>query len=130
MYKLIMDYDKYIRLSAKSGVFLFDKNCPLCNKAVQFASKLLRHQKINSLQFPLQAILNRDIHEKDNFVFIYQQIIYESSEAWLKIFSLSAWPWSWARYVGKTPGGRKVVTKLYNFISHNRKRFFGRNCDC
>jgi len=131
-----MDFnlEKYKTISQNNkSVFLYDNTCELCINATQFASKLLKNKNIDSMLFGIKKEFKREILSSDSFMFFYNGECYKSHEGWIKIFSLLNFPWNLAKYISKNKYCLRIVEKLYNIISNNRKKFKlfrKKDCNC
>jgi predicted DCC family thiol-disulfide oxidoreductase YuxK len=113
------------------SVVLFDGNCGLCNRSVQF---ILKFEKRNDLKFAsldsdfaknvlLKFRLEKDYHE--SILLVKKEKIFAKSTAVLRIIPFLKWyfyplliGWILPRFI------RDLV---YDFVAANRKRFL-RNC--
>ena len=116
---------------------LFDGECGLCDKAVQF---LLNKDTTGILYFsPLQGdlaqvILNEHVQlkELDSILYVRTQRentqIFAHSSAVSEICAVLPAPWSWLRIMRWVP---KFVRDFgYRFVAKHRFHFFGKNSAC
>jgi predicted DCC family thiol-disulfide oxidoreductase YuxK len=121
-------------LNTRDTVILFDGFCNLCSATVQFVIKRDKQNKFKfaSLQSPFgQSILNRfklSQHDLNSFILYKNGKIYlRSTGALLVAKELSAaWPLL-STFIIVPPLLRDGV---YNFISKNRYRWFGKKNEC
>jgi predicted DCC family thiol-disulfide oxidoreductase YuxK len=115
-------------------VVLFDGVCNLCNGAVQF---LIRRDhkgvfRFASLQSEHAQALLKGYQLKsgqfDSIVVVKAGRIYERSDAVMILANALGFPWK-LMVVGKVLP-RFLRDGLYNFISRNRYRIFGRRESC
>lgn len=117
-------------------VMLFDGHCNLCNGAVDF---ILSSEKAPSLKFAsLQSDAGRALLEKhgvtlpegdpDSVLLVEDGVVWERSDAGLRIARHLAFPWSLVGAFGWVP--RAVRDGVYKFIARNRYRWFGRKDTC
>jgi predicted DCC family thiol-disulfide oxidoreductase YuxK len=118
----------------QSPVLLFDGNCHLCSGAVRF---ILRHERNPELLFASldSAFASRlrsayDLKEpfSDSLVLIESGRVLEKSEAALRICHYLKTPWNFSVVFYIIP--RLIRDAVYDFIAHNRYKWFGRSETC
>jgi len=115
-----------------SPVLFFDGVCNLCNQAVQF---IIRHDKKKIFLFaPLQsepgqkAIAHFAGKAPDSVILLYKQQYLVRSDAALYTFRLLGGLWTILFAAIIIP--RFLRDALYNFISRNRYKWFGKKNEC
>jgi predicted DCC family thiol-disulfide oxidoreductase YuxK len=115
-------------------VILFDGNCNLCNKSVQF---ILKNERAPELHFAsLQSDFSRTIltqfslpEEYTDSVLLYEKgHLYRESEAAIRIATYLRAPWSWARALRLVP--TSIRDWIYRRIAKNRLLWFGATESC
>lgn len=126
-----MDNEKSI---SPQPILFFDGVCNLCNSSVQF---VIRHDKKNQflfaqLQTPAgqKALANTDIPSsgKESVILHIDGKYYTRSSAALHTLRLLGWPWATGFVFIIVP--KPVRDAVYNFISRNRYRWFGKKDHC
>ena len=118
-----------------SPVLFFDGECNLCNGLVQF---VVRHDKKNIFFFaPLQssagaeALRNVPVTGREttgSFILFYNGIYYSRSSAALHTFRLLGG--IWALLFAGIIIPRLIRAGVYNFVSRNRYKWFGKRNSC
>lgn len=116
-------------------VAVFDSDCILCNKAVNF---ILKHEiKDSKLYFAsLDSNYALELKEKykidkelDSIIFISEGRLFFKSQAILEMARFLKFPYNLLKIGSLIP--RPIRDKLYDFIAKNRKKFFnGNNNNC
>lgn len=115
-------------------VVLFDGICNLCNSSVRFILKHDSREKFlfSSLQSDaskkLLLHLNYKIREMNTIVLVENGEILEKSDAVLRIASHLRFPWNLAYGFRIIP--RSVRDSVYDFVSRNRYKWFGKKDTC
>lgn len=115
-------------------IVLFDGVCNLCNGAVNFAIKrdkkgLLHFASLQSDKG--EALMQEhglDPKQLDTFVFIDNGKAYTKSTAGLKLFKVFGG--GWALLYGFMIVPKAIRDAVYNLISNNRYRWFGKRDSC
>ena len=118
----------------KKSVIMFDGICNLCNTSVQFILK--RDQKeqflFTSLQSDVAKILLLQYKVKknslDSILLIEDGILYQKSDAVLKICNHLNWPWRLFLAAKYLPVSKR--DKLYDVIAKHRYQWFGKKDVC
>jgi len=115
-------------------VVLFDGVCNLCNTSVRF---LLAYNRKENLHFaPLQSeyaqqhLKALNLHNEDfrTVVFIENGLVFTKSTAAFEITKHLIYPWKIIYHFRFIP--RKLTNWVYEIISINRYKVFGRKKDC
>ncbi len=115
-------------------IILFDGLCNLCNSMVNF---IIRYDKKKEFKFvALQSESAKIILSKIEFkndlcttvVLLSEHKIFSQSDAIIKIFQLLGLPLSLLSVTKILP--RKYRDSIYDFISSNRYRWFGKRDSC
>lgn len=119
-------FDK-LKLSGNgvSKTVFYDGSCNLCIKSVQFIRKYDNHKQIEFV--PLQ----NSVYESENLdtvLFAEGNTLYKKSDAILKILRNLQMPISWLYIFIFVPAF--IRNWIYNLISHNRHKWFGRCEPC
>ncbi|MEO7177066.1 MAG: DCC1-like thiol-disulfide oxidoreductase family protein [Saprospiraceae bacterium] len=113
-------------------VLLFDGECGLCNRVMQW---ILGHERAPKLRFaslqserikPLFAA--GKLPKSDSILLIENGIVYDESEAVLRILGYLRFPWFLLRAFGIFP--KSLLDVLYRWVSRNRHRWFGKADSC
>jgi len=118
----------------ENPIVLFDGECLLCNKSVQF---LLKNEEGDHLRFAsLQSKTGQNLlghysfplNYSDSIVFIHNGVAYTHSTAVLKVAKYLKWKWQWLRflYIIPTP----VRDYIYKWVAKNRISWFGKTDSC
>lgn len=115
-------------------IVLFDGVCNLCNGVVKFAIKRDKKEILHfaSLQSEPAKVLMRkyaiDEHQLKTFIFIEKDQVYTRSTAGLKLIRHfgGLWVLLYAFIIVPKP----IRDLVYNFISKNRYRWFGKEESC
>jgi predicted DCC family thiol-disulfide oxidoreductase YuxK len=118
----------------KSNILLFDAECILCNKSVQY---ILKHDSKKIFQFAsLQSDFGQQTLKKHNLqtdsystvLFLQNEKLFSKSTAALRAFSkLSTWrKIALCLLIIPTP----IRDLVYTIIAKNRKRFFKNEISC
>jgi len=118
----------------KNPIILFDGVCNLCNGAVNFI--IARDPNVYFRLAALQSTIGQEILQKhslntqdfDTIVLVEGDNIYSHSTAALRIARklCGAWPLFYAFIVIPSP----IRNVIYNWISRNRYRWFGKQDTC
>ncbi len=113
-------------------VIFFDDVCNLCNSSVQF---IIRHDKKKQFLFaPLQSELGQEAIKQfpgkapDSVVLFYKRKFFVKSDATLNIAKLLDGGWKLC-YAGIILP-RFIRNGIYDFVSRNRYKWFGRKEAC
>ncbi len=115
-------------------IFLFDGYCNLCNGAVDF---ILKHEKspdiiFGSIQSPPAQILLKsygiNVEKLETSYVIYKGNLFEKSEGSLQLAPFLKKPWSYLSVFQIFP--ISFLNIIYDFVSKNRYRFFGKKETC
>lgn len=115
-------------------VLLFDGVCNLCNGFVQF---IIRHDKRGSFRFAsLQSGTGQQVLEHirqkspvpDSLILLYRGQYYMQSAAVLKTARLLGLPFSLLTIGYILPAF--IRNRIYNYVSRNRYRWYGRRESC
>lgn len=115
-------------------VILFDGVCNLCNSAVKFVLKRDENSvfKFASLQSNIAKELLKNLNVSDvgsgTFVLIEDGDVYSRSDAALKVCKHLSGMWPLMRLFSIVP--RFIRDWVYNLISKNRYRWFGKLDSC
>lgn len=118
-----------------SPILFFDGVCNLCNGLVQF---IIRHDKKKVFLFAsLQSEIGRQAKEQvttlqkstpGSVILFYKGTWHTHSSAALYVFKLLGWPWT-LLFIGIVIP-RFLRDGVYNFISRNRYKWFGKQNEC
>jgi predicted DCC family thiol-disulfide oxidoreductase YuxK len=115
-------------------VILYDGVCHLCHRGVNF---VLRHDKKKIFQFsPLQSEYSKKILRHNNesdtvmdtFILITEEKIFHRSDAALKILMMLGGGWKLFYPLYIFP--KFFRNGIYNFVSRNRYKWFGKEDQC
>ncbi|MES2795922.1 MAG: DCC1-like thiol-disulfide oxidoreductase family protein [Bacteroidota bacterium] len=115
-------------------ILLFDGVCNLCNGAVDF---VIRHEKSSEIRFAsiqseasqsILKALGKDSSEMNTLYVVVNNSILEKSEAILFLSKFLKKPWSFVQIFKFLP--TSFLNIIYDFISKNRYRFFGKRESC
>lgn len=115
-------------------IILFDGECLLCNRAVDF---LLRHDRLKRLKFAsLQSLRGSEwIPENligksgpETIIFMQHGRFYSESEAIYRIVRVLGFPWNLFLAFKILPSS--VTDRLYRFVARNRYTWFGKMDHC
>lgn len=115
-------------------IVLFDGNCNLCNKSVQFILEKERNAELHftSLQSENGKALLRQFNYSEDYqesVLFYETgQLYNESRAALKIARYLKAPWSWLRVFWIVPGFMR--NWAYRFVAKRRIKWFGSTESC
>jgi predicted DCC family thiol-disulfide oxidoreductase YuxK len=118
-------------MKGQGDIILFDGICNLCNRAVQF---VIRHDRNKQFKFgSLQGQeylrnLNIQPDKTDSFLLIEDEKHYTRSTAALRVFKKLGGTWSLLYIFIVIPSF--IRDALYDFIAHNRYRWFGKRNEC
>lgn len=116
------------------NIIIFDGICNFCNKSVNFIIK--RDTKVHFLFTPIQSDVAKEIMHKydlnskdiDSIILIKDDRYFTKSDAILEILKDLSGYWFLFRIFKIVP---KIMRDyLYNFISKNRYKFFGKKNSC
>jgi len=116
------------------SIILFDEDCLLCNRSVQF---VLKHDKKNQFKIgALQSDMGKKMLDKfqfqdenlSTFVLLKDNEILVKSDAALSILSELGGIYSMAKIFKNIP--RRLRDAVYLFISKNRYNWFGKTDHC
>ena len=116
-------------------VIFFDGECNLCNRSVQF---VIRHDKQKLFRFAaLQSESGKQVIAKltengakvpDSFILKYKNSYYVRSSAALMVARLIGG--GWQMLYGFTIIPRFLRDSIYDFVSRNRYKWFGKQNEC
>ena len=115
-------------------VVVFDGVCNLCNAAVQF---VIKHDKKKLFQFAsfqgeygrqVLASLPKSYASLKTFILIENEKVFTKSTAALKVAGKLSTPVNWLYGFIIVPAF--IRNAVYNFISKNRYRWFGKKDEC
>jgi predicted DCC family thiol-disulfide oxidoreductase YuxK len=115
-------------------VILFDGVCNFCNSAVNFVLKrnTSKHIRFAAMQSDAGQRLLQHYHlpltTMESFVFIENGTAYQRSTAALKVcrYLRGLWPLCYGLIIVPP----FIRDAFYNFIAHNRYKWFGRKDEC
>lgn len=116
----------------KSPILFFDGKCSLCNKSVDFFIEKDKGQLIRYA--PLQGTTAKElldytyIQDLNTVVFYQNEIIYTKSEAIIRALIVLGPKYALTSIFLIIPGFIRDI--LYNLISKNRYRFWGKRETC
>ena len=123
-----------IQLSQTNPIILYDGECYLCDNTVQFILKRDRNSlfRFYSLQDAIRySDLSTffDIADKNSVILIHKGIIFEKSDAVVKIMKLLG---GWLFYLSYLASiiPKFIRNIIYSFIARNRYRWFGKSDTC
>jgi predicted DCC family thiol-disulfide oxidoreductase YuxK len=115
-------------------IIVFDGLCVLCSGFARFILKRdgRRHYRLLSAQSPLGAALYRHYRlareDYDSNILLADGQIWLKSEGSIRMFGGLGFPWSMAGLCRLLP--LRVRNRLYDWVAHNRIRWFGRRETC
>lgn len=120
-------------LPSDAPIVLFDGECGLCNRSVQF---IARHDALGVVRFaPLQSDVGIRLRERvhappdmSSMVVIDRQRAYLKSDAAIHIARRLRFPWNLLRLLVLLP--RPLRDWGYDVVASNRFRWFGRADAC
>jgi len=120
-------------MEASKPVILFDGFCNLCNGTVDF---LLKHDSKRQFVFlslqSEEALLLLSKYAisplPDSVVYVENNTVYVKSDAVIAIAQKLTYPWKIAVLLQLLP--RKMRNWIYDFVTHQRFRWFGRRDSC
>jgi predicted DCC family thiol-disulfide oxidoreductase YuxK len=121
-------------LSRGAPVMVYDGACNLCHGWVRFALKRDRKDRLRFLaaQSPLgQEFLKRNrlpAQTFDSFYLVENAVILHKSVGFLSLVQYLRWPWPWLAVFSVLPA--RLLDRLYDLITQNRYRWFGRRELC
>ena len=119
-------------MNNKEAFVLFDGYCRLCNGTVRFLHKKDKKHVFQfiSLQSERgkQVLEEKDVIQKNSVVFIYNNSVYFSSDAFIEMIRLLPSPWNLLRVIKYFP--KKWRDRIYEFIANNRYRWFAKQKSC
>ncbi len=118
--------------NVEKNIVFYDGNCLLCSRAIRV---LLKLDKKKVLFFsPLQGKCIKSIENKhfikntDSILFWDGIELLHSSNALIAIIKAINFPKLMIGFIHLFP--TRLLDSIYNFISRNRIRFFGKNKEC
>ena len=123
-----------LHLTESPPVLLFDGVCTLCDRTVQF---VLDHDRNGRIQFAsIQSEAGRVLMSQcglqsgsvDSVVFVEGDRCHLRSDAALRVARHLAPPWRWLSALRVVP--RPLRDKVYDWVAHNRYRWFGTRPAC
>ncbi|WP_078395174.1 thiol-disulfide oxidoreductase DCC family protein [Shouchella patagoniensis] len=116
-----------------SGIVLFDGECNLCNRAVDFIIRYDRkkHYQFASLQSDLGILLKKEFglsDDLDSIVVIEHNQAFIKSDAAMQIIPKLSVYWQPLRVLKFLP--KLVRERMYEWIARNRLRWFGEKDTC
>lgn len=116
-----------------SGLVLFDGECNLCNRAVDFIIRYDRkkHYQFASLQSDLGIQLKKDYDlrdDLDSLVVIEHNKAFIKSDAAMQIIPKLSFYWQPLRLMKFLP--KLVRERMYEWVARNRLRWFGKKETC
>lgn len=122
-------------MNDQSPVVLFDGECNLCSRLVNFLLNADRKEvfRFASLQSdPARSMLgdrlDNDPIDSDTVVLLEDDRIFLRSDAVLRIASLLPWPWRAGRVLILVP--KPLREAAYRLVARNRKRVFRKQVTC
>ncbi|HEY9362251.1 MAG TPA: DCC1-like thiol-disulfide oxidoreductase family protein [Chitinophagaceae bacterium] len=115
-------------------IILFDGVCNFCNAIINF---IIRQDNKKVFRFAtLQSKTGKEIllqnHFPENycktFLLIDGEKVYKSSTAGIKLYGMLPWYWKWTQILWIVP--RFIRDGIYEYISDNRYRWFGKREHC
>jgi len=121
-------------LTIMQPTVLFDDECTLCSRAVQF---LLRRNHSGNLRFSsiqsefgsgIAKLAGKTFEQSDTVLLLQDNMLYGHSTAALKLTAQLSFPWPLLRiFILVPPIFRDAI---YRFIAKNRYNWFGRKSFC
>lgn len=121
-------------MNDENPVILFDGVCNFCNAIVNF---IIRQDKQKVFRFAtLQSNAGKKLLVQNGFpddycktfLLITKTHVYKSSTAGLKLYGILPWYWKWTQLFWIVP--RFIRDGVYEFISENRYKWFGKKTRC
>ena len=119
-------------LPVSRPVLLFDGQCTLCDRSVQF---ILDREADSRLAFAsLQSTVGRRLLDRaqgevpDSLVLVDDEGVHTRSEAALRVAGYLHRPWKWLRLARWVP--MPVRDRAYDVVARNRYRWFGTRDEC
>lgn len=115
-----------------NNIILYDGDCGLCNRSVQF---VLKYERSPQIKFStLQSSFSKDLFTKNNypqpdlttFYFFTDNQLYKKSRAAFKVIPFLKWYWQPLRLFSILP--IPFTDFIYDFIARHRKRIGGTFC--
>lgn len=121
-------------LKPEDRVVLFDGVCVLCTWWTRFLTRYDVNHKflLCSIQSPegldILAWAGIPVDDVNTMLHVSNNTAYTRSDAFIEVMGQLGLPWSLARILKIVP--RFFRNACYNFIAHNRYRFFGKSDVC
>ncbi len=121
-------------MDMKNKILLFDGECILCSRSIQF---ILKHERNNLIYFAalkseyakkLMSHYHVDIQYNNSIVFITDQKVFTKSKAVFSICQHLKMPFATFQYLKFIPSVLSNI--IYDFIANNRYRFFDKRETC
>jgi len=118
----------------KQNIIIFDGVCNLCNSSIKFITIRDKDSRFTFLSFQndaakkLMAKYHFDIQNIDTIILIKQNKSFIKSDAVLEISKDLQGYWFILSYLSVIP--KFIRDFMYDFISKNRYRFFGKSDSC
>ena len=128
----VLRIECHMQESLPQKLVLYDGECGLCDRSVQFLLDKDRDKKLNYA--PLQGITAAGLKvrhpllaEIDSIVFVRstgeEELLFSFSTAVAEICKELPWPWRMIRFIAVFP--RPVRDLAYRFVARHRLRVFG-----
>ncbi|GAA4271572.1 DCC1-like thiol-disulfide oxidoreductase family protein [Aquimarina gracilis] len=124
--------DTQIQKTSPNSIVLFDGVCNLCNSWVKF---IIKREKNELFQFAslqsktAQELIGDTIPQNlSSIILIEDNIVYQKSDAVLRICRNLRTPWNWASILITIP--RIIRNSIYDFVAKHRYRWFGKQQQC
>ncbi|MBW1299055.1 DUF393 domain-containing protein [Aquimarina litoralis] len=132
--KLTVSFSKKVTLKKiPTSIILFDGVCNLCNSWVQFILKREKnkHYHFASLQSETAKVLLKEYSislDLSSIILVEDGIIYQKSDAILRICENLRYPWYLIRWCLIIP--KVFRDRIYDFVASNRYMWFGKKQQC
>jgi predicted DCC family thiol-disulfide oxidoreductase YuxK len=110
--------------SEKHPIIIYDGECILCNRFVQFLLNWDKHQVFRFTH--LQTVEQKELY--DTVYFLHKRKLHAESDAAIMVLSFLGFPWNLFKVFSVLP--QFLRNGVYRFISRNRYRWFGKKDSC
>jgi len=122
------------RIPEELPLIVFDSDCVLCSRSMRILAWMDRKNifRLTPAQGKLgEAIyqaLNMPIDNYETFLLVEQSLVWQKSDAILRIVHRLGWPWRILGLLKVLP--RSARDSIYTLIARHRYRIFGRRQAC
>jgi predicted DCC family thiol-disulfide oxidoreductase YuxK len=117
--------EKLTTLSFQHPIVVFDGECVLCDRSINF---LIKKDTKKKLRYTTLQAVRPGVSSYDSVILYLNGEVYEKAAVWGQLIPILGGAWWFFKPFMFIP--ISWLNKLYDFIARNRYRWFGKNDHC